>query len=221
MLAHTRSLGYSVKEFLCVNGGEFDNKDVREILYSNRITQRLTAPYTPEKNEANEREMRTTIEMARTFKYSNSEVSIPAAIWAELFNSAIYMPKRTGKSSIENAKEKENGHKTIQGYLVGCDGGKRYRNWLKKEHKIILSRDVIFQEEAGKCDEHAELKLEDRIREDTNQGKHEEQLIKIEDNPIERTQSQEDLSDSKTDREEAAEPTSDRQLRTFAETKTV
>ncbi|GFY42021.1 retrovirus-related pol polyprotein from transposon tnt 1-94 [Trichonephila inaurata madagascariensis] len=31
MLAHTRTLGYSVKEFFCDNGGEFDNKDVREI----------------------------------------------------------------------------------------------------------------------------------------------------------------------------------------------
>ncbi|GFT29855.1 retrovirus-related Pol polyprotein from transposon TNT 1-94 [Trichonephila clavipes] len=38
MLAHTRTLGYSVKEFLCDNGGEFDNKDVHEILHSNGIT---------------------------------------------------------------------------------------------------------------------------------------------------------------------------------------
>ncbi|GFW40268.1 retrovirus-related Pol polyprotein from transposon TNT 1-94 [Trichonephila clavipes] len=90
MLAHTRTLGYSVKEFLCDNGGEFDNKDVHEILHSNGITQRLTAPYTPEQNGASEREMRTTIEMARTLKYSNPEVSFPAAIWAELVNSAIY-----------------------------------------------------------------------------------------------------------------------------------
>ncbi|GFW25362.1 retrovirus-related pol polyprotein from transposon tnt 1-94 [Trichonephila clavipes] len=106
MLAHTRTLGYSVKEFLCNNGGEFDNKDVHEILHSNGITQRLTAPYTPEQNGASEREMRITIEMARTLKYSNPE-----------------------------------------------------------------------------------------------------------DNPIENTLSQEDLSDSETDREEDAEPTSDRQLR--------
>ncbi|GFV01871.1 copia protein [Trichonephila clavipes] len=54
MLAHTRTLRYSVKEFLCNNGGEFDNKDVHEILHSNGITQRLTAPYTPEQNGASE-----------------------------------------------------------------------------------------------------------------------------------------------------------------------
>ncbi|GFY75927.1 retrovirus-related pol polyprotein from transposon tnt 1-94 [Trichonephila inaurata madagascariensis] len=34
-LAHTRTWGYSVKEFLCCNGGEIDNNDVREILDSN------------------------------------------------------------------------------------------------------------------------------------------------------------------------------------------
>ncbi|GFV84632.1 retrovirus-related Pol polyprotein from transposon TNT 1-94 [Trichonephila clavipes] len=243
MLAHTRTLGYSVKEFLCDNGGEFDNKDVHEILHSNGITQRLTAPYTPEQNKASEREMRTIIEMARTLKYSNPEVSFPAAIWAELVNSAIYILNRTGKLSIENTspyelwlkkkprlkhlriigspcyahvpaqKRRKMDKKAIQGYLVGYDGDERYRIWLKKEHRVILSRDVIFQEKAGKCDDRTELKLEDRIRGDTNQGKYEEQLIKIENNPIERTLSQEDLRDSETDREEDAEPTSNRQLR--------
>ncbi|GFS42453.1 hypothetical protein TNIN_296251 [Trichonephila inaurata madagascariensis] len=81
------------------------------------------------------------------------------------------------------------------------------------ERKItgILSRGVIFQE-AGKCDDHTELKLEDRVRGDTKQEKYEEQLIKIEDNPIERPLSQEDLSDSETDSKDA-EPTSDRQPR--------
>ncbi|GFT13432.1 retrovirus-related Pol polyprotein from transposon TNT 1-94 [Trichonephila clavipes] len=74
------------REFLCDNGGEFDNKDVHEILHSNGITQRLTAPYTPDQNGASEREMRTTIEMDRTLKYSNPE---------------------TGKSSIANTSPYE------------------------------------------------------------------------------------------------------------------
>ncbi|GFS54006.1 retrovirus-related Pol polyprotein from transposon TNT 1-94 [Trichonephila clavipes] len=217
MLAHIRTLGYSVKEFLCDNGGEFDNKDVHEILHSNGITQRLTAPYTLEQNGASEREMQTTIEMARTLKYSNPEVSFPAVIWAELVNSAIYILNRTGKSSIENTspyelwlkkkprlkhlriigspcyahvpaqKRRKMDKKAIQGYLVGYDADERCRIWLKKEHR-------------------------DKRRYKSG-GKYEEQLIKIEDNPIEKTLSQEDLSDSETDREEDAEPTSDRQLR--------
>ncbi|GFV77403.1 hypothetical protein TNCV_1635291, partial [Trichonephila clavipes] len=126
---------------------------------------------------------------------------------------------RTGKSSIENTspyelwlkkkprlkhlriigspcyahvpaqKRRKMDKKAIQGYLVGYDGDERYRIWIRKTQK-------------------------DRIRGDTNQESIKEQLIKIEDNPIEKTLSQEDLSDSETDREEEdAEPTSDRQLR--------
>ncbi|GFV87268.1 retrovirus-related Pol polyprotein from transposon TNT 1-94 [Trichonephila clavipes] len=177
----------------------------------------------------------------------HSNIQILRSVSLQL--SAIYILNRTGKSSIENTspyelwlkkklrlkhlriigspcyahvpaqKRRKMDKNAMQGYLVGYDGDERYRTWLKKEHRVILSRDVIFQEKAGKCDDRTELKLEDRIRGDTNQGKYEEQLIKIEDNPMEKTLSQEDLSDSETDREEDTEPTSDRQL-TSAETKT-
>ncbi|GFX79874.1 retrovirus-related Pol polyprotein from transposon TNT 1-94 [Trichonephila clavipes] len=40
-------------------------------------------------------------------------------------------------------------NKAIQGYLVGYDGDERYRIWLKKEHRVILSRDVIFKKKQG------------------------------------------------------------------------
>ncbi|GFY49313.1 retrovirus-related Pol polyprotein from transposon TNT 1-94 [Trichonephila inaurata madagascariensis] len=121
----------------------------------------LTAPYTPEQNGANEREMRTPIEMTRTLKNSNPE------------------------------KRRKMDKKAIQGYLVGYDGDERYRIRLKKEHRVILYRDVIFQENAGKFADRTELKLggkKDRLRKETHQGKYEEQLIKIEDNPIESRQ---------------------------------
>ncbi|GBM55330.1 hypothetical protein AVEN_252698-1 [Araneus ventricosus] len=65
------------------------------------ITQRLTAPYTPEQNGASEREMRIIIEMARTFKYSNPDVNYPAAMWAELITTAVYVLNRTGQLSVE------------------------------------------------------------------------------------------------------------------------
>ncbi|GFS33901.1 hypothetical protein TNIN_28941 [Trichonephila inaurata madagascariensis] len=92
--------------------------------------------------------------------------------------------------------------------LCSCSNSEEKENGQGHPRRCNLSRKSI-----GKCDDHTELKLEDRIREDTNQGKYEEQLIKIKGNLIERTQCQEDLSDSETDREEDAEPTSDRQLR--------
>ena len=65
--------------------------------------------------------------------------------------------------------------KAVKGYLVGYDGDERYRIWLKEENKIILSRDVIFQEKTSKCEEHVELPFKDA--EKTNdQEEHEEKF---------------------------------------------
>lgn len=241
MLSHAKTAGHSIKEFLSDNGGEFDNEDVREILSSEGITQRLTAPYTPEQNGGCEREMRTIVEMARTFKYTNPEVDFPPAIWAELVNSAIYTLNRTGKSSVEDTspyelwlkkkprlkhlrvigstcyahipvqKRRKMDKKATKGYLVGYDGDERYRIWVKEEHRVYLSRDVIFQERPGQCDDHTELSLQDRIEEESNQGKYEEQQ-EIKEDRIQDEESQEDEARD-SDSEEEVEPTPGRQLR--------
>lgn len=77
VLALVKTLGLQVKELLSDNGGEFDNKEVKAILQNERIIRRLTTPYTPEQNSMSEREMRTIVEMTRTFMYSNQEVDFP------------------------------------------------------------------------------------------------------------------------------------------------
>jgi len=41
--------------------------------------------------------------MARTLKYSNSEVEYPACLWAELCPTAVYVLNRTGKSSEDKS----------------------------------------------------------------------------------------------------------------------
>ncbi|GFY46934.1 copia protein [Trichonephila inaurata madagascariensis] len=98
--------------------------------------------------------------------------------------------------------------------LCSCSSSEEKEN----EQEGHPRRCNLSRKSTGKCDDHTESKLEDRIREDTNLGKYEEQLIKIEENPTERTQSQEDLSDSEIDREEDAEPTSYIQPRNPSET---
>lgn len=95
------TLGHRVKEFLCDNGGEFDNAEVRAVLDEFGVAQRLTAPYTPEQTEVVERENRSIVEMARTLKYANFEVKYPATIWAELVMTAGYLLNRLGKLSVE------------------------------------------------------------------------------------------------------------------------
>ena len=80
MIAHAKQRGNVIQEMLSENGGEFDNAEVRGILQKHGITQRLTVPYTPQQNGGSERENRTIVEIARTFKYSNPEIKFPEAI---------------------------------------------------------------------------------------------------------------------------------------------
>lgn len=198
-LKHAQTMGHTIREFLSDNGGELDNKEIRAMLQAEGITQRLTAPYTPEQNGGSEREFRTCIEMARTFKYSSSEASFPEALWAELVATATYILNRTGKSSKEGVspyelwmgrkprikhfriigsvcyahipaqKRRKMDKKAIRGYLVGYDGDERYRIWIKEENKVLLSRDVTFNEIPGQCEEYVKLPMKDI--ECSNEGK--------------------------------------------------
>jgi transposase InsO family protein len=199
-LAHAKTLGHNIQELLSDNGGEFDCEEVKRILSENGISQRLTAPYTPEQNGGSERENRTIVEMARTFKYSNSEVEFPDAIWAELVTSAIYILNRTGKSSkdgvspyelwmgkkprikhlriigsscyvhIPAERRRKMDKKAVKGFLVGYDGDERYRIYVPNDHKVILSRDIQFQERINDCISKIKLPMKDIENEDQVEG---------------------------------------------------
>ena len=47
-----------------------------------------------------DRENRRIVEMARTFKYSNSNIVFSESLWADFVKTAIYILNWTGKSSI-------------------------------------------------------------------------------------------------------------------------
>jgi transposase InsO family protein len=208
VLAKAENDGHKIKEVLSDGGGEFDNEEVRNVLRASGITQRLTAPYTPEQNGAAERDNRTIVEMARTLKYSNSEVEYPAGMWAELCQTAVYILNRTSRSSEEDktpfevwtgrkprikhlrvigsvcyvhvpaSKRRKMDKKAIQGYLVGYDGDERYRIYIKEQHKVILSRDVIFQEKIKGCRECVELPMSN-ISSSAEENSHEVKQDKI------------------------------------------
>lgn len=175
-IVHAKNLGHDIKEMITDNGGEFDCEEVRKILKKHGITPRLSAPYTPQQNGSVERESRIIVEMARTLKYSNEEANFPAALWAELVSTAIYILNRTGKSSVPNKspyelwmkrqprikhmriigsicyahippqKRRKMDKKAIKGYLVGYDGDERYRIYVRERRAVICSRDVVFDE---------------------------------------------------------------------------
>lgn len=206
VIALAKTQGHIIKELLSDNGGEFDNDEFRSILRRNGITQRLTAPYTPQQNGGSERENRTIVEMARTLKYSNPEAEFPVAMWAELCSSAVYILNRTGKSSVEGVspyelwyrrkprikhlriigsvcyshipdqKRHKMNKKAFKGYLIGYDGDERYRIWLKEQYKVIFSRDVIFQEKPKICDKEVEINFPSNSTTEV-QSNNEDQLI--------------------------------------------
>lgn len=214
MIAHAKQQGHSIKALLSDNGGEFDNVEVKAILEKNGITHRLTAPYTPQQNGCVERENRTIVEMARTFKYSNPDVKFPEAIWAELVTTATYVLNRTGKSSVDGVspyelwigskprikhlriiastcyvhipkeKRRKMDEKAIKGYLIGYDNDERYRIYVKEEHKVIVSRDVQFRELTRDCDHEVQLPLKDSHLQKDNTEENPEVPVELEE-PLE------------------------------------
>jgi transposase InsO family protein len=116
VIQKAKALGHVALEFLSDNGGEFDNEKVRNILKENGIVQRLTAPYTPEKNGNTERENHTVVEIARTLVYANKEAEFPNEIWGELIKTAVCILNRTGKSKEE--------------------GKSPYELWIKKKPRL-------------------------------------------------------------------------------------
>lgn len=42
--------------------------------------------------------------------------------------------------------------KAMVGYLVGYDGDERYRIYIPEKRDVVVSRDVVFHEKVGNCD---------------------------------------------------------------------
>lgn len=94
----TKTVGHTIKEFLCDGGKEFDNSSVRNILELNGINLRVIMPYTHEQSGVAERENRTLVECARSMIHTKD---LPLKLWAEAVNSVAYVLNRTGATSIE------------------------------------------------------------------------------------------------------------------------
>lgn len=74
------------------NGTEFCNNSVMEFLEDKGITFQTSVPYTPQQNGLIERDIRTVVEAARTMLIRSG---LPARLWAEAVNTAIYVLNRT------------------------------------------------------------------------------------------------------------------------------
>lgn len=176
-LFHSRlcnETGQSVKTLRSDNGGEFMGTEFESWLAARGIRHETSVPHTPEQNGVAERDHRVMMESARSMIHAKN---LPLELWAEAVNFAAYTLNRVltsgrkltpyecwyGKrpnvshlrifgtkafTHIPDAERKKLDAKSRECILVGySETQKGYRLWDTSSRKILVSRDVLFDEQ--------------------------------------------------------------------------
>lgn len=93
--------GRRLKKLRTDNGTEYRNSKMTEYTRARGIVMEHSAPHTPEQNGKSERSNRTVVESARTMLQAKK---LPAHLWAEASNTAVYILNRTGQSAAGGSK---------------------------------------------------------------------------------------------------------------------
>ncbi|CAH9095067.1 unnamed protein product [Cuscuta epithymum] len=166
--------GKSVKALRTDRGGEFSSNAFTEFCDEHGIRREFTAPYTPEQNGVAERMNRTVVEMARSMLKAKN---MPTKFWGEAVSTAVYILNVCPTKAVLNCtpfeawrkKTPSVGHMKVFGCIaytlvnlrtkledkaekcifVGYSTqSKAYRLYNPLTEKIIISRNVIFDEDA-------------------------------------------------------------------------
>ena len=167
--------GKEVKTIRSDNGGEYFGGELVNWLAELGIRHESSAPHTPQHNGVSERTNRTLMEAARSQMHAKK---VPIELWGESIASATYVLNRasTTKSNvtpfanwygrkpdvthlrafgcqafvhIPDAVRRKLDANAQTGIMVGyCNESKAYRVWNPTTRRIIISRDVIFNEGA-------------------------------------------------------------------------
>lgn len=165
--------GKKIKTFRSDQGTEFNNKQFNSYYKKHGILHQQTNRYTPQQNGMSERMNRTVVEKARCLLY---DAKLNKSFWAEAVATAIYLRNRSAASGLEKTpyemwynrkpdvssirifgskamtmipKEKRQkwDKKSKRMILIGfSDNIKGYRLYDPEEKKIIISRDVVIEE---------------------------------------------------------------------------
>ena len=167
--------GHRIKILRTDGGGEYINGQFKELLKNQGIRHQVTAPYTPQQNGVAERFNRTVVEMARMmlhganlpYAFWAESINTATYIRNRCISKALGTHKTTPeevwtgiKPNIEHLRVfgcdayaliKDHHHKLHpkgeKCILVGYEtNSKAYRLWNHAKHKIIISRDVKFNE---------------------------------------------------------------------------
>jgi Integrase core domain len=166
--------GRKIRTLRSDNGGEYLSRAFKDHLVEHGITHQLTVPYTPQQNGAAERLNRTLLNSTRSMlKHMNCD----KVFWAEAVTTACYIKNRVTTTGLPNnttpheiwiGKKPDVGHlrafgskcwytiskenivddRTSEAIMIGYPKNtKGYKLWDLKTQKVIISRDVLFEEE--------------------------------------------------------------------------
>lgn len=160
-----------ISRIRCDNGGEYVSKDFRNFCKGKGIQVEYTVPYTPQQNGISERKNRTLLDKARTMVI---DAGLDKTMWGEAVLTATYLCNRSPTAKLDKIPaqlwfKKEINLKHLQTF--GCMAYKHipdekrtkledkseecimigyapcgYRLFSIKENKVVLARDVIFNE---------------------------------------------------------------------------
>src|SRR5947207_4662655 len=162
-----------VKKLRTDNGMEFCSNQFNSYCKSEGIVRHYTIPYTPQQNGVAERMNRTIISKARCML---SNAGLDRQFWAEAASTACYLINRspsiaidkktpievwsgspadysqlrvfgcTAYAHVDNGKLEPRAIKCIfLGYKSGVKG---YKLWNPQTKKVVISRNIIFNESA-------------------------------------------------------------------------
>lgn len=165
----------TLKTFRSDRGGEFLSKEFKDYCDKNGINRHLTAPYSPQQNGVVERRNRTLLEMTRSLlKHMNvpntfwgeavrhATYLINRIATRSLVEQKPYEALRSKRPNIEHLKvfgcvcyarteavgrKKLDDRSKILVHLGVEPGTKAYRLYDPSSNRIIVSRDVVFEED--------------------------------------------------------------------------
>lgn len=166
-------VGKKIKRLRTDNGLEFCSNEFDRFCKDEGIARHHTVRHTPQQNGVAERMNKTLLERVRCVL---SNAGLTKGFWAEALNTVCYLINRTPATAIDcktpievwsgkpadysdlkvfgcpsyyHVSEGKLEPRSKKGLFMGYGAGvKGYRIWSLDKKKVILSRDVLFDEES-------------------------------------------------------------------------
>ncbi|KAG8503271.1 hypothetical protein CXB51_001260 [Gossypium anomalum] len=128
----SRKTGKQIKYLRTDNSLEFCSDEFNRFCKSEGIRRHLTVRHTPQQNDIAERMNRTIMEKAQCML---SNANLPKSFWAEAASTTCFL-----STDLHPLPLRKRLHKS---YKAGVKG---YKLWCPKNRKVVISRDVVFDE---------------------------------------------------------------------------